>query len=154
MISLRGLILIYRRVSPFHPGVNPHLFLFEKSRGEKSQPRWKESYRSKASVLLYVYELHIPFLLLNWVYADMAIEHGRSDLRTELPANTWEYSRLQSSTHTSELQATLLTYILKDLSSSTKISSTSGIHYLQVTSWMIEIGLDKTNLFYATSSNN
>ena len=94
MVSLRGLILIYPRVSPFHPGVNPHRFLFEISRREKSQPRWKQSYRSKASVLLYVDELHILFLLLNWVYVDVAIEHGWRDLRTELPANTREYSRL------------------------------------------------------------
>ena len=65
-------------------GVNPHLFLFEISRREKSQPRWKQSYRSKASVLLYEDELHIPFLLLNWVYVDVVIEHGWRDLRSYL----------------------------------------------------------------------
>ena len=54
----------------------------------------KQTYRSKASVLLYVDELHVPFLLLNWVYVDVAIEHGWRDLTTELPANAREYSRL------------------------------------------------------------
>ena len=54
MVSLKGLILIYRRVSPSPPptpsGVNPYLFLFEIPRREKSKLRWKQSYRSKASV--------------------------------------------------------------------------------------------------------
>ena len=158
MVSLRGLILIYRRVSPFHPGVNPHRFLFEISRREKSQPRWKQSYGSKASVLLYINELHIPFLLLNWVDVDMTIEHGWRELRTE--SDLQVHGNTAASVINSQrwvtgcprnVQRQRPELFRKDL---THLASITYKSVAQVSSWMIEIGLDKTNLFYTNSSSN